>query len=761
MDNVQDLDSGEGNDVKESCRDQREALPGEPRCVICNRYGEYICDETDDDICSLECKKTLLSKLNKVQLPVDPPPVERFPATDDCFYVRDSNSSSESLSPKQTEALRKKLEIHIKGHDNNIPAPILSFSSLHLPQRLLQNLEASGFDIPTPVQMQAIPVALADKSLLVSADTGSGKTASFLVPIIANCAKFCDGQFLRKPLAVVLAPTRELCIQIEDQAKLFAKGLPFKTALVVGGDVMPKQLYRIQQGVQLMVATPGRLIDLLAKHDVELNDVKTFVLDEVDCMLQKGFQDQVMQIFTALPQAQVLMFSATITPEVEKMASSMAKGIIFISIGKPNQPSKSVKQLAIWVESKNKKKKLFDIITSKQHFQPPTVIYVNSRIGADLLSNAITVTTGVKALSIHGEKPMKERREIMKSFLIGEVLVMVATGVLGRGVDLLGVRQVIVFDMPNSMREYVHQIGRASRLGEEGTAIVFVNEENRNLFPELVETLKASGAVVPRELVNSSIITENLPPGVLFWSSLAVHSIRICELGYVMNNGTTYMGETSSSASWSSSQQDTKDDQMIAAVLSEEYANLDGSFARHVPSLAPVPHVPRINTFFPKLSDAGLDHQRLLERLRVYGLCEVKVSGDGNCQFRAISDQMYRSPEHHKHIRKEVVKQLKDHHTLYESYIPMKYKRYYKKMAKSGEWGDHVTLQAAADKFAAKICLLTSFRDTCFIEIMPQYQAPKRELWLSFWSEVHYNSLYKIQAAVPVQPKPKKKHWLF
>ncbi|XP_071721652.1 OVARIAN TUMOR DOMAIN-containing deubiquitinating enzyme 12-like [Rutidosis leptorrhynchoides] len=226
-----------------------------------------------------------------------------------------------------------------------------------------------------------------------------------------------------------------------------------------------------------------------------------------------------------------------------------------------------------------------------------------------------------------------------------------------------------------------------------------------------------------------------------------------------MNNGTTYMGESSSSASWNS-QQDTEDDQMIAAVLSEEYAKLDGSLAKHLPNLAPVRHVPRINTFIPNLSDASLDHQRLLERLRVYGLCEMKVSGDGNCQFRAISDQMYRSPEYHKQIRKDVVKQLKDHRTLYEGYVPMKYKRHYKKMAKSGEWGDHLTLQAAADKFAAKICLLTSFRDTCFIEIMPQDQAPKRELWLSFWSEVHYNSLYQIQAA-PAYQKPKKKHWLF
>ncbi|GAB4848597.1 OVARIAN TUMOR DOMAIN-containing deubiquitinating enzyme 12 [Ancistrocladus abbreviatus] len=227
----------------------------------------------------------------------------------------------------------------------------------------------------------------------------------------------------------------------------------------------------------------------------------------------------------------------------------------------------------------------------------------------------------------------------------------------------------------------------------------------------------------------------------------------------MMRNGPWSSGECSSSTSLSS-QQDVDDDQMIAIVLSEEYAKQDGAVAQRLTNLSPVPLIPRVNSSIPDLSDANLDHQRLLQRLQAYGLCEVKVSGDGNCQFRALSDQIYRSPEYHKHVRREVVKQLKNNRSLYEGYIPMKYKHYYKKMAKSGEWGDHVTLQAAADKFAAKICLLTSFKDTSFIEIVPQHQEPKRELWLSFWSEVHYNSLYEIKDA-PVQHKPRKRHWLF
>eukprot|EP00262_Sarcandra_glabra_P010676 TRINITY_DN2601_c0_g1_i2.p1 TRINITY_DN2601_c0_g1~~TRINITY_DN2601_c0_g1_i2.p1 ORF type:complete len:227 (+),score=33.57 TRINITY_DN2601_c0_g1_i2:163-843(+) len=226
-----------------------------------------------------------------------------------------------------------------------------------------------------------------------------------------------------------------------------------------------------------------------------------------------------------------------------------------------------------------------------------------------------------------------------------------------------------------------------------------------------------------------------------------------------MTHETHSVGSCSSSTS-QSSQQDVEDDRMIAVVLSEEYAKLDGAVARRLSSLPSIPHVPRINSYIPNISDSSLDHQRLLQRLNVYGLYEVKVSGDGNCQFRALSEQMFKSPDHHKYVRKEVIKQLKNFRSLYEGYVPMKYKRYYKKMAKSGEWGDHITLQAAADKFAAKICLLTSFRDTCFVEIIPQSQAPQRELWLSLWSEVHYNSIYDIRDA-PIKRKSTKKHWLF
>ncbi|KAJ8747795.1 hypothetical protein K2173_006940 [Erythroxylum novogranatense] len=219
---------------------------------------------------------------------------------------------------------------------------------------------------------------------------------------------------------------------------------------------------------------------------------------------------------------------------------------------------------------------------------------------------------------------------------------------------------------------------------------------------------------------------------------------------------------SSSTSSLSRSFPDTEDDQTIASILTiteEEKSQVVKKLGSRLSHLDSIPHAPRVNHEIPDVNDATLDHERLSERLAAYGLAELQIAGDGNCQFQALSDQLFRNPKHHKHMRKQVVKQLKHFRKFYESYVPMKYNSYLKQMKKSGEWGDHVTLQAAADRFETKICVVTSFRDTCYIEIMPKNKNPVREVWLSFWSEVHYNSLYAIED-VPTKV-PRKRHWLF
>ncbi|KNA10146.1 hypothetical protein SOVF_147100 isoform A [Spinacia oleracea] len=191
---------------------------------------------------------------------------------------------------------------------------------------------------------------------------------------------------------------------------------------------------------------------------------------------------------------------------------------------------------------------------------------------------------------------------------------------------------------------------------------------------------------------------------------------------------------------------------------------VDGELGKRLNQLIPVPHVPRINGEIPSMNEATSDHQRLLDRLQLYDLVERKVQGDGNCQFRALSDQFYRTPEHHKFVRQQVVNQLKSQPESYEGYVPMAYGEYLNKMSKSGEWGDHVTLQAAADSYGVKIFLITSFKDSCYMEIIPKVQKSKRVILISFWAEVHYNSIYpqgELPPPSPWQMKKKKRWWLF
>lgn len=208
--------------------------------------------------------------------------------------------------------------------------------------------------------------------------------------------------------------------------------------------------------------------------------------------------------------------------------------------------------------------------------------------------------------------------------------------------------------------------------------------------------------------------------------------------------------------------QDGSEDVYTSLELLDEFSALDGEVGKRLTQMNSVPHIPRINGDIPTMDEATTDHQRLLDRLTLYDLRELKIPGDGNCQFRALSDQFYRTPEHHEFVRQQVVEQLKSEPELYEGYVPMAYDEYLKKISERGEWGDHVTLQAAADCYGVKICVVTSFKDTCFIEILPKVQRSKRVIFLSFWAEVHYNSIYP-EGELPnfCENKRKKRWWIF
>uniref|UniRef100_A0A8C5QK90 RNA helicase n=1 Tax=Leptobrachium leishanense TaxID=445787 RepID=A0A8C5QK90_9ANUR len=475
---------------------QRWPLLGEPVCVVCGRYGEYICDQTDHDVCSLECKAKDILQATKGkithsmddtagQLPLTNPStagsseplfkpsansVTQIPTTSNQVsdmgpshlpehqlnrpYVYTEHDFISQLSQEQVDHLRQQLCLSSQGND--VCRPIIEFEHCTFPLTLSLNIKKAGYDVPTPIQMQMIPVGLMGRDILASADTGSGKTAAFLLPAIIQCLEQKDS-----PAVLVLTPTRELAVQIEEQAKELISGIPnMKTALLVGGLPLPPQLHRLKRGVQIIIATPGRLLEILKQDSVDLGNLKVLIVDEADTMLKMGFQQQVLDILEHTPQErQTLLVSATIPAGIETFARRLLKDPVQIAVGEKNQPCSNVRQIVLWVEEPSKKKKLFEILNDSKLFQPPVLVFVDCRMGADLLSDAVRKITGLECVAIHSEKAQMERTRILKGLLQGQYDVVVSTGVLGRGLDLINVKVVVNFDMPSSMDEYVHQVG--------------------------------------------------------------------------------------------------------------------------------------------------------------------------------------------------------------------------------------------------------------------------------------------------------------
>ncbi|XP_030061484.1 probable ATP-dependent RNA helicase DDX59 [Microcaecilia unicolor] len=480
--------------VKAFSKAQRWPEPGEPVCAECGRYGEYICDESEQDVCSLECKGRCLLRFRG-----ETAVTEHEPAR--CDYIE--APFIQSLREEQIASLREQLGIVVQGP--GVCRPILEFEHCAFPETLNSNLRKAGYEIPTPVQMQMIPVGLMGRDVVASADTGSGKTAAFLLPVIVRSL-----QENETPTALILTPTRELAIQIEQQTKELISGLPcMRTALLVGGMPLPPQLHRLKQHVQVIIATPGRLLEIVRQDCIQLQGIKIVVVDEADTMLKMGFQQQVLDVLENTPEdRQTILVSATIPAGIAQFADQLLQNPVKITVGEKNVPCASVRQIVLWVEEPSKKKKLFEIVNDKKLFHPPVLVFVECRLGADLLSDAVQKITGLQSIAMHSDKSQSERTKILQGLLQGDYDVVVSTGVLGRGLDLINVKLVVNFDMPSSMDEYVHQVGRAGRLGHSGTAITFVNKNNRKLFWDIVKRVQPTGSLLPPQLLNSPYVHE-------------------------------------------------------------------------------------------------------------------------------------------------------------------------------------------------------------------------------------------------------------
>ncbi|CAI8006463.1 Probable ATP-dependent RNA helicase DDX59 [Geodia barretti] len=479
-------------------RFQRWPVPGEPICLECGRYGAYIIDKTDEDICSRECKANRLKKLGII---------DEQESEGGCGFSECGRGFSEggeegegwryrehpevaSWSKEHVLKMRKELELMVIGA--RVPRPVSSLDHIPFPHPVLRG-NVEDYSRLTVVQRQTIPAALTGRDLLVQATTGAGKSFSFLLPLVIRIL-YETTPTQREgagPRAVVLTPTRELSMQLERQAQQIMKGIPsMKTALVVGGLSVSNQIYRLKSGVQIVIATPARLLDILETRstEVDVSCVEFLVLDEVDSLLQLGFEGQVLGVEERLPAVrQKMFFSATVPPRIEKMASDLLQDPLRILVGEVNSATDRVRHTVLWVEEKAKKKRLFALLNDPSVFKPPVIIFVNSKAGTLLLAEAINKRCPhVATVGIHGDMAQERRSQILAGFLEEKYSAVVATGVLARGLDLKNVQQVFVFDMPSSIAEFVHQcVTVGVRLGGQVASI-----EKARHFHSLMPTTK-------------------------------------------------------------------------------------------------------------------------------------------------------------------------------------------------------------------------------------------------------------------------------
>lgn len=396
-------------------------------------------------------------------------------------------------------------EIPVETSGRECPKPIDHFSDVGLGTQLENNIKSAKYDRPTPVQKYSIPIVLNSRDLMACAQTGSGKTASFLFPIIAMLLKnpppadsFGYGRRKVHPLALVLAPTRELAVQIYDEAKKFSYKTGLRSVVVYGGDPISFQLKDLERGCDILVATPGRLVDIMERARVSLSQVGYLVLDEADRMLDMGFEPQIRRIVEGedMPptgERKTLMFSATFPKEIQRLAASFLNDYIFLAVGRVGSTTELVTQKFVRVDEADKQDLLLDLISSVKGL---TIIFVETKKKADVLEDFL-IRENFPATSIHGDRVQQDRTYALRSFSSGQTPFLIATNVAARGLDIDNITHVINYDMPTDIDDYVHRIGRTGRAGKPGLATAFITEENINIVPKLLEKLQEAGQEVP------------------------------------------------------------------------------------------------------------------------------------------------------------------------------------------------------------------------------------------------------------------------
>ncbi|KAK9973892.1 hypothetical protein ABG768_024589 [Culter alburnus] len=425
-------------------------------------------------------------------------------------------------------------DIPVEATGHNCPQHIESFHDLEMGEIIMGNIALSRYTRPTPVQKYAIPIIKSKRDLMACAQTGSGKTAAFLLPVLSQIYTEGPGEALQAmknsaqengkygrrkqyPISLVLAPTRELALQIYDEARKFAYRSHVRPCVVYGGADIGQQIRELERGCHLLVATPGRLVDMMERGKIGLDYCNYLVLDEADRMLDMGFEPQIRRIVeqdTMPPKGlrQTMMFSATFPKEIQILARDFLEEYIFLAVGRVGSTSENITQKVVWVEENDKRSFLLDLLNATvipsevqdntgENVEKPgkeslTLVFVETKKGADALEDFL-YREGYACTSIHGDRSQRDREEALHQFRSGRCPILVATAVAARGLDISNVKHVINFDLPSDIEEYVHRIGRTGRVGNLGLATSFFNDKNGNITKDLLDILVEAKQEVP------------------------------------------------------------------------------------------------------------------------------------------------------------------------------------------------------------------------------------------------------------------------
>ncbi|CAH2779470.1 MAG: ATP-dependent RNA helicase RhlE (EC [uncultured Caballeronia sp.] len=374
----------------------------------------------------------------------------------------------------------------------------MSFDSLGLSEPLLRAVNELGYSSPTLIQLQAIPAVLKGGDLLAGAQTGTGKTAGFTLPILQRLSQLAPvaGGAKRPVRALILTPTRELAAQVEESVRAYGKYLKLRSTVMFGGVGINPQIEALRRGVDIVVATPGRLLDHMQQKTIDVSRLEILVLDEADRMLDMGFIHDIKRVFARLPEKrQNLLFSATFSDEIKALADGLLDSPVLIEVARRNTTAETVEQKIHPVDRDRKREMLTHLIRSNNWFQ--VLVFTRTKYGANRLAEQLT-KDGISALAIHGNKSQSARTHALAEFKDQTLQVLVATDIAARGIDIDQLPHVVNFDLPNVPEDYVHRIGRTGRAGAEGEAVSLVYVDEHQLLRDIERLIKRP---IPREVI--------------------------------------------------------------------------------------------------------------------------------------------------------------------------------------------------------------------------------------------------------------------